>query len=546
MSGDGPSESTRLVIEDAPPPSSTSTDPHERGRRYQSGGSRGGGGLLSRQVLMVGGVLVVAAVVVLAVLLTQGDDAANTERAADSFAARVTADDITVHLRMLYNISQRYPNTRSAIYGGYNESVEYVVSQLNTSDSDYYTVTVQPFTVTTFKETATPVLNLTRDGTVTPFPGVATMAYSASGTVTAQFKAVRNYGCQPSDWFGLAGAIALVQRGNCTLYDQGYYGKTAGVAGIVFGNTPQYPTLPLRSRVRRRNDSATVDLPMIGTSHNQFLELTEAITLGPINATIVTAGELVPQYTANVIADMKYGREDSVIVVGGHLDSVEAGPGINDNGSGSSMILQMALEMRRMHAQPVNKVRFIWFGAEELGLLGSYHYVNDLKANDPEALANITCMFNFDMVASPNFIRGVYDGATATDPTAASGSTIIQHEFEKRFDALGLTWQLTEFNERSDYAAFTLNQIPAGGLFTGAEGPVGGKTAEERRKFGGIMNVAYDTCYHMACDDLDNIHEGVLGEMANAASYVVYDFALKENLQQFLYPNATAAATMAF
>ena len=77
-------------------------------------------------------------------------------------------------------------------------------------------------------------------------------------------------------------------------------------------------------------------------------------------------------------------------------------------------------------------------------------------------------MFNFDMVASPNYIRGIYDGETATNPVAAKGSLVVQRAFENRFDSMNLTHQLTAFNERSDYAGFTLNGIPAGVLLIAA------------------------------------------------------------------------------
>ena len=123
--------------------------------------------------------------------------------------------------------------------------------------------------------------------------------------------------------------------------------------------------------------------------------------------------------TVNVIAETSSGRDDNVVVVGAHLDSVIAGPGINDNGSGSSAILEVAIQMAKV--KPRNTVRFIWFGAEELDLVGSEHYVSQLSE---EEIADIAVMLNFDMVGSPNSVRSVYDGdnsAFPIGPGAAAG-----------------------------------------------------------------------------------------------------------------------------
>ena len=103
----------------------------------------------------------------------------------------------------------------------------------------------------------------------------------------------------------------------------------------------------------------------------------------------------------NVIAETTTGNDDEVIMVGGHLDSVIAGPGINDNGSGAATVLEVAENMRKVH--PNNTVRFALWGAEEFGLLGSEHYVSSL---DDEQARDIALYLNFDMLASPNYLRG--------------------------------------------------------------------------------------------------------------------------------------------
>jgi len=250
-----------------------------------------------------------------------------------------------------------------------------------------------------------------------------------------------------------------------------------------------------------------------------YLSLTSYFT--PINAT-----------TYNVIADTKKGKTDNVIVVGSHLDSVPVGAGINDDGSGSALNLELALQVYKtgLIDQIQNQIRFSFWGAEELGLLGSTFYVTDLYNNNPDDFKKLKLNLNFDMVASTNFFRGIYNGTSANEPIR-NGSTVIQYLFQKAFDTQSLAWDLTPFTGRSDYGPFIEKGIPAGGLFTGAEVL---KTAEFLERYGGLMNVPYDPCYHSACDNLLNINQEVLGQMAYAAAFTLQTLALAPNLDTFL------------
>ena len=101
------------------------------------------------------------------------------------------------------------------------------------------------------------------------------------------------------------------------------------------------------------------------------------------------------------------GDTGDTLMIGGHLDSVTAGPGINDNGSGSAANLEVALAVARAGLQPRRHLRFAWWGAEELGLRGSTAYVNSLSAAQRAA---ITGYLNFDMVGSPNPGYFLYGG----------------------------------------------------------------------------------------------------------------------------------------
>src|SRR4029453_1983726 len=178
-----------------------------------------------------------------------------------------------------------------------------------------------------------------------------------------------------------------------------------------------------------------------------------------------------------VIAQPTTGRTDRVVVSGAHLDSVLEGPGINDNGSGSAAQLEIALQMAALGVKPVNQVRFIWFGADEAGLVGSAFYVSQLTKRQTK---DIAVMLNFDMIGSPNAGWFVYDGdASDTASTGSTGSGVVEDVFVDYFTSIGRATEPTAFDGRSDYDAFVAAGIPAGGLFTGAEDI---ETAEQAAK----------------------------------------------------------------
>jgi Zn-dependent M28 family amino/carboxypeptidase len=234
-----------------------------------------------------------------------------------------------------------------------------------------------------------------------------------------------------------------------------------------------------------------------------------------VTATVVTTP------STNVIADTATGRADRTVVVGAHLDSVDAGPGINDNGSGSAAILETAKQMARLGIKPVNRVRFAWWGGEEFGLLGSEYYVSHLSTSE---LKNIALNLNFDMVASPNFVRFVYDGdGSATGTKGPNGSGNIEKVFSQYFAAQGLATAPTAFDGRSDYGPFIDRGIPAGGLFTGAEGI---KTPAQAAVYGGTAGVAYDVCYHQLCDDITNLNLTALDQMSDGIADATLQFAM--------------------
>jgi aminopeptidase Y len=222
----------------------------------------------------------------------------------------------------------------------------------------------------------------------------------------------------------------------------------------------------------------------------------------------------------NVLAETAAGDPESVIVVGGHLDSVIGGPGINDNGSGIAAILETAIQMAK--AKPVNKVRFAFWGAEESGLVGSIHYVNNLTQDERDRIA---LYLNFDMIGSPNHVFFVYDGDDSDGVGAGpgpDGSAELEALFESYYDSRGIPYKGTDFSGRSDYGPFIAAGIPAGGLFTGAEGI---KTPEEAAIWGGASGIAYDPCYHQACDTYANVSLSALDVNADAVAHATITLA---------------------
>ncbi|MEU4983455.1 M28 family metallopeptidase [Streptomyces sp. NPDC021969] len=211
----------------------------------------------------------------------------------------------------------------------------------------------------------------------------------------------------------------------------------------------------------------------------------------------------------NLIADWPGGDADQVVMAGSHLDSVVSGPGINDNGSGSSAVLETALAVARSGYQPTKHLRFAWWGAEELGLVGSRHYVNSLGSAER---AKISGYLNFDMIGSPNPGYFVYDD----DPT-------IEKTFKDYFAGIGISTEIeTEGDGRSDHAPFKNAGVPVGGLFSGADYR---KTSAQAAKWGGTVGQPFDPCYHSSCDTTANIDDTALDRNSDAIAHAVWELS---------------------
>lgn len=233
-----------------------------------------------------------------------------------------------------------------------------------------------------------------------------------------------------------------------------------------------------------------------------------------------------PIETVNVLAETPTGDPNNVVMVGGHFDSVQHGPGINDNGSGTATLLEIAIQMARLEIQPVNKVRFAFWSAEELGLLGSTHYVDALEKNYPERVDDIALYLNFDMIGSPNYIRGIYQ----LDRNAPVGTAQVTQLLTDYFDSRELYWEPIPIGGRSDHAPFMKADIAVGGLFSGAENTL---SRLQARQYGHEQSgIATDPCYHQACDTIENISQEALDELGDAAAHALLALAMETRLAE--------------
>jgi Zn-dependent M28 family amino/carboxypeptidase len=464
-----------------------------------------------------------AAVALPALFLPAALPAAGAAPARPDLARLVTPKDVRAHLAAFQEIADYNGGNRAAGRPGYDVSVKYVVGRLRQAG---FTPKVQRFTYPYWRERGRSVLARTAPSKASYewSKDFRTLAYSGSGDVTAPAEAVDvpakghgTSGCQKGDFEGFAtGSIALLQRGTCTFETKAANAKAAGASAVVIYNRPGEKG-PVNGTV-----SEPSGIPVVGATHRLGASLVKAARRGGLKLRVKTTTVHGTRSSANVIADTARGRAGNVVVAGAHLDSVPAGPGINDNGTGAAALLAIAAKIRELGAGSVrNRVRFAWWGAEEESLRGSAHYVRSLSRADREKIA---LNLNFDMLGSPNGIRGVYDGdrSTGAGTRAPAGSGAIERMFREYFTGRGLPTAEAEFNGRSDYGPFIERGIPAGGIATGAEGR---KTAAEAAKFGGRAGVAYDPCYHAKCDRLKNVNLKLLDTNTDGIAHVLQHLA---------------------
>jgi Zn-dependent M28 family amino/carboxypeptidase len=474
--------------------------------------------------------------------------AAPNNNSVSKLTKAVTLEGVIEHLEAFQEIADTYGGNRASGEEGYWQSVQYVVAELEAAG---YTPEVQAFEFDYFQENSELIRvspnpqtfvegtdflrnqfdSGTPEGTATGPLFIADVVYPVDGLPANS----NTSGCEAADFAGMAaGSVALVQRGSCGFAVKVLNAQAAGASAVIVMNEGQPGRTGLIGMI---GDATGLTIPAVFATSEAGANL-----LSTPGATVTVTVDFTAdtRTTWNVLAETAHGNDANTVMAGAHLDSVQEGAGINDNGSGSAALLETAIQMSK--TKPNNTVRFAWWGAEESGLLGSEFYVENLT--DAEE-AEIALYLNFDMIGSPNYMFGIYDGdnsgGTAPAGFIPDGSAEIEDVFEAFYDSRGLPYQDSEFSGRSDYGPFVAVGIPAGGLFTGAEVP---KTAAEAALYGGVIGAAYDPCYHQYCDNLTGD-----GQPADLYAALNAEYDLIGNVNTFaldVNSDAVAAAIITF
>ena len=423
--------------------------------------------------------------------------------------AEVTGDGAFAHLQELQRIADAHAGNRALGTAGYDASVEYVAGVLRAAG---YQVQTPEFAARRF---SVQDQRLTVDGAP-----VATLALGYSpatppGGITAPLAVVDSEGCDAAALAGVpAGSVLLLRRGTCTFAQKSAAAKTAGAAALLVVNNEDGPldggTL---------GEAATDTVPTAGVGKADGDPLFGRAG-APVSLLLDTS--VAETRSRNVIAQTGTGNPDRVVLAGAHLDSVAEGPGMNDNGSGSAALLEVAVRLNAS-APVTNAVRFAFWGAEEEGLIGSTTYVAGL---DDAERRRIALYLNLDMVGSPNPGYFVYDGDDSDRQGSGpgpAGSEVVERVLLEGLSAAGVTGAGTDFDGRSDYGPFIEAGVPAGGLFTGASEPM---SPADAQRWGGDANQPFDPCYHQACDRIDTVDRAALDRNADATAAAVARFAL--------------------
>ena len=432
----------------------------------------------------------------------------------------VTAEGVTEHLEAFQAIADANDGNRADQTPGYEASVDYVVETLEAAG---WTAEVVPFTYDAADVALRQLTPVAADYPANDATG------TGEGDVTGSVVPVdvnlagdraNSSACEAADFDGLdlsgPNDVVLTQRGSCSFAVKALNAEAAGAEAVVIFN--QGDSTGPGDRLGAVNPTLggedVVGIPVVGTSFAAGEALAQEGSTAQVKVDFFEAT------SANVIGELAGKTDGNVVMAGAHLDSVQAGPGINDNGSGSAGLLEVAQQMSK--SKPQNTVRFAWWGAEELGLIGSTEWV---EQRTQEQLDEIALYLNFDMIGSPNYYFGVYDADESSfeaPVVVPEGSEDIERTFESFYTLRGEPYDDSAFSGRSDYQAFINNGIPSGGLFTGAEVV---KTEEQEAIWGGVAGESFDPCYHQECDTLDNVDQHALSVNADAVAFAVFTYA---------------------
>jgi Zn-dependent M28 family amino/carboxypeptidase len=400
------------------------------------------------------------------------------------------------NLEALDSIAKANGGNRAFGLPGYAASVDYILSK--TQKSKNYRTWVQEFPALfqqvesikfSVSNTSYHVIGLSYSPSTTPEGLTLPLVAGTSGPE----------GCtkESYDELDVKNKIVLVQRGTCpdgtTLAGRVKPAAAAGAAAvIVYSDNVSKVTAGTLSAP---NPKEYVSAGYI--NQDDGVALVARLKAGEsVEAYFQQTQSVETRTTQNVFTETKDGDPNNVIMLGAHLDSVQAGAGINDDGSGTTLILEVKNALEKFKIK--NKVRFAWWGAEENGLLGSKYYTQNLNASEAN---NILTYLNFDMVSRGYF--GVFDGdGSSYNLSGAPGSAYIEKLFVDDFTKKGINVTAARFTGGSDYQSFMNIGKPVGGLHTGT-------------------GVEQDPCYHQACDTIDNPNPTTLTVNAKAVAHVL-------------------------
>jgi hypothetical protein len=385
----------------------------------------------------------------------------------------ITRPELRDGLSALQRIADRNGGTRAAGTPGYDQSADYVAARMKAAG---WTVARQPVPFTYWRLRDASLIVAGRE--LVREDDFQVYSYSGSGTVRGRLE-TSGLGCAAADFDGLdPGEIPLAGRGECFTRVKARNAERAGAKALVVQEDVES---------RRGVPSGTLAVP--GIRIPVVVVSTRALGNegGGSQATVSVEATASARATENVIAETPGGSDDRIVMAGGHLDSVRGGPGIDDNGSGAVTLIEAAEAIGPK--PPGAKVRVAFWAAEELGLLGSRHYVRSLVRAER---ARIEAYLNFDMVGSPNAVPAVYGDA---DEELAQ---VLRDSSRTRLaDASA--------GQSSDHTFFELAGIPVNGLYTGSsEGGPGGRPR--------------DPCYHLACDTIHNVNRPAVLRLARVAA----------------------------
>ncbi|KAK4153787.1 peptidase-like protein [Chaetomidium leptoderma] len=423
-----------------------------------------------------------------ALLLSATAIATNNLLTADKLEVDIKTEELQNVLWNLNKIATDNGGNRAFGEPGYKASLDFILERAQTRFHREMDTFVQPFNHTYDKTLEIKVTGPEGEDVfvvspmynpATPLPGGIT-ARLADTPVDDQ----RGSGCFPDQWQGVdvTGKLALVKRGACAVAIKLTLAKEHGALGVILyneepGTAIAVPTLGAEN-IGLLVPAAIIPLE-VGEGWKTRLAAGEDLT-----ATLLVDAVSETRETWNIISETKQGDPNKVIMLGAHLDSVQQGPGINDDGSGTAALLEIMGSVKQYDGFS-HKIRFAWWGAEESGLVGSLYYTSQLSENEAD---KIKYYFNYDMIGSP-------------EPDGIGPQLLEEYLVSK-----GKPVTHGGFGTGSDFVGFVELGIPTAALHTGAGAP-------------------FDACYHQACDDLDNIHWEALTVNARAAARALANLA---------------------